>query len=169
MAFQCILVSLDESDLGQQVFQQALELAIACRAQLHLLHVLQPLSPTLDLGAEAMAGGMSDLGSYPLFSDPGVWEAQNQSQKDHAQGWLTRYLEQAHHAGVVVEWSCPTGEPGSSICTLARTLQADLIVIGRRGLSGLAEVMVGSVSNYVTHHAPCSVLVVQAIAHSSHA
>ncbi len=39
---------------------------------------------------------------------------------------------------------------------------ADLIVLGRRGRTGLAEALLGSVSNYVLHHAPCSVLVVQA-------
>ncbi|NEO65320.1 MAG: universal stress protein, partial [Moorea sp. SIO4G2] len=39
-----------------------------------------------------------------------------------------------------------------------------LIVLGRRGLGGLKEMVLGSVSNYVVHHAPCSVLVVQGVA-----
>jgi nucleotide-binding universal stress UspA family protein len=47
---------------------------------------------------------------------------------------------------------------------VARTWNADLIVIGRRGLRGLAEMFLGSVSNHVIHHAHCSVLVVQGIA-----
>ncbi|WP_442949349.1 universal stress protein [Nostoc sp.] len=38
---------------------------------------------------------------------------------------------------------------------------ADLIVLGRRGLKGFAELLAGSVSNHVVHHSPCSVLVVQ--------
>ena len=41
--------------------------------------------------------------------------------------------------------------------------EADLIVIGRRGHQGLSEILLGSVSNYVVHHAPCSVLVVQGV------
>ncbi len=38
---------------------------------------------------------------------------------------------------------------------------ADLIVVGRRGRSGLSELILGSASNYVLHHAPCSVLTLQ--------
>ncbi|CCQ49032.1 hypothetical protein CWATWH8502_2292 [Crocosphaera watsonii WH 8502] len=37
----------------------------------------------------------------------------------------------------------------------------DVIVMGHRGISGLQEFFLGSVSNYVLHHAPCSVLIVQ--------
>ena len=36
-----------------------------------------------------------------------------------------------------------------------------MIVVGSRGLKGLKEMFLGSVSNYVTHHAPCSVLIVR--------
>jgi glycosyltransferase involved in cell wall biosynthesis len=41
---------------------------------------------------------------------------------------------------------------------------ADLVVMGRRGLSGIKEMFLGSVSNYIIHHVPCSVLIVQGIA-----
>jgi nucleotide-binding universal stress UspA family protein len=44
---------------------------------------------------------------------------------------------------------------------MARSWPADLIVIGRRGRTGLKEALMGSVSNYVVHHAPCTVMVVQ--------
>jgi nucleotide-binding universal stress UspA family protein len=57
--------------------------------------------------------------------------------------------------------------PGRVICDLARGLQSDLIVVGRRGLTGLSEILMGSVSNYVTHYAPCSVLTVQGSRSSS--
>jgi nucleotide-binding universal stress UspA family protein len=162
MTFQNILVSLDESDLGAQVFQQALALAVACHARLHLLSVLQPISPVIDVGPEAMIGGMSDLGSYPLFSDPRVWESQVKSQQAHTQQWMNQYLAQVRQAGLEGDVLSPSGEPGPAICEVAEQLQADLVVIGRRGLSGLTEAFMGSVSNYVTHHASCSVLVVQA-------
>jgi nucleotide-binding universal stress UspA family protein len=162
MAFQNILVSLDESDLGLQVFQAALELAITCQARLHLLSALQPISPVVDVGPEAMMGGMSDLGSYPFFADPRVWESQVESQQAHTQNWMNQYLTQAQQAGIEGDCLSPTGEPGPAVCEAAAQLQVDLIVIGRRGLSGLTEAFMGSVSNYVTHHASCSVLVIQA-------
>ncbi|MGF1516635.1 MAG: universal stress protein, partial [Nodosilinea sp.] len=52
--------------------------------------------------------------------------------------------------------------PGRVICTLAKTWAADLIVVGSHRRKGLSELFLGSVSNYVMHHAPCSVLVVDA-------
>ena len=62
--------------------------------------------------------------------------------------------------GIPTESKCEVGHPGSLIRDLAMNWSADLIVMGRRGLSGLQEVFLGSVSNYILHHAPCSVLIV---------
>jgi nucleotide-binding universal stress UspA family protein len=44
---------------------------------------------------------------------------------------------------------------------MAKSWQADLIVLGRRGLKGISEIFLGSVSNYIVHQALCSVLIVQ--------
>ncbi len=44
---------------------------------------------------------------------------------------------------------------------MARAWSADLILVGSRGLKGLKEMFLGSVGNYVTHHAPCSALIVR--------
>jgi nucleotide-binding universal stress UspA family protein len=63
--------------------------------------------------------------------------------------------------GIMAESSYQTGDPGTNICDLARSWGADLIVLGRRGLKGFAELLAGSVSNHGVHHAPCSVLVAQ--------
>jgi len=53
------------------------------------------------------------------------------------------------------------GEPGREICALAQEWSADLILLGRRGMQGLGELLLGSVSNFVMHRANCAVLVVQ--------
>ncbi|NJN72511.1 MAG: universal stress protein [Limnothrix sp. RL_2_0] len=53
------------------------------------------------------------------------------------------------------------GESREEICIAAKEWNADMVVIGRRGLKGLSEILLGSVSNYIVHHAPCSVMVVQ--------
>ncbi|WP_390691905.1 universal stress protein [Aetokthonos hydrillicola] len=68
---------------------------------------------------------------------------------------------QADEAGVTVEIEQCSGTPGKTICDVARTWNADLIIVGRRGYSGMREIFLGSVSNYVLHHAPCSVLSIQ--------
>ncbi|NEO26944.1 MAG: universal stress protein, partial [Kamptonema sp. SIO4C4] len=75
--------------------------------------------------------------------------------------WLKPYYQKAADAGVQVEMQCQVGSPGPLIRDLAKKWEADLIIMGRRGRSGLAEVLLGSVSNYVLHHVHCSVCVVQ--------
>ncbi len=74
---------------------------------------------------------------------------------------LQSLAEEATQAGVKTEWGQSLGYPGRNICESAQTWSADLILLGSRGLTGLKEMFLGSVSNYVTHHAPCSVLIVR--------
>ena len=69
--------------------------------------------------------------------------------------------EEATKAEVKTEFKQTFGYPGRNICELAQTWSAELIVVGSRGLTGLKEMFLGSISNYVTHHAPCSVLIVR--------
>lgn len=74
---------------------------------------------------------------------------------------LRSRTRKAMAAGVSTEFTQLAGSPGKTICDLASDWGADLIVMGRRGRSGLSELILGSVSNYVLHHARCSVLTVQ--------
>ena len=53
------------------------------------------------------------------------------------------------------------GEAGHEITNLARELDADIIVVGTHGRSGLGRVLLGSIATNVTKHAPCSVLIVR--------
>jgi nucleotide-binding universal stress UspA family protein len=58
-----------------------------------------------------------------------------------------------------VETHARFGAPAEVLCDLAAHLQADLIVVGNRGMKG-GRRFLGSVPNTVSHHAPCSVLIV---------
>jgi nucleotide-binding universal stress UspA family protein len=51
-------------------------------------------------------------------------------------------------------------DPSDAICETARAVEADLIVVGNRGMKGMRRVL-GSVPNSVAHHAPCDVLIVE--------
>jgi nucleotide-binding universal stress UspA family protein len=62
--------------------------------------------------------------------------------------------------GVEAEPHARKGDPADAIIDLAEELGIDLIVVGNKGLSGARRFLLGSVSNKVSHHAPCSVLIV---------
>ncbi len=159
MTFDRILVGLDRSELSQTVFAQSLALAQAFQAQLHLCCVLV-LEPLGDVGGSPMAL-MPGLDSYSSFTDQTLWHEQTQAQINQTETWLNTYCQTAINQGVSTEFSHHIGDPGHMLCELAQSWQADVIVVGRRGRSGLAEVLLGSISNHVVHHASCSVLVVQ--------
>jgi nucleotide-binding universal stress UspA family protein len=65
-------------------------------------------------------------------------------------------------APVPMEQCVLEGEPGREICALAATIGADVVVVGTRHSSPVTRAVLGSVSAYVVHHAPCPVLVVPA-------
>lgn len=157
MMFKKILVALDRSEIGQHVFEEALGLAKLTQASLMLLHVLSPEeegSPYVPM--------LSNLDYYPGLTSQSFELYQNQWDTFKNQGiqMLQSFCAQANTAGVTTEFTQNIGNPGRIICDLARNYDADLIVMGRRGRSGVMELFLGSVSNYVLHHAPCSVHVV---------
>ena len=52
-------------------------------------------------------------------------------------------------------------EPGAAIVSAAKDWNADLIVVGSHGHGFLGRMVLGSVSDFVVHNAPCSVMVVR--------
>ncbi|MFE4104642.1 universal stress protein [Almyronema epifaneia] len=152
-----ILVALDKSDLSQVALQEAIALAKALEAKLLLLHVLS--------GNEPGYPETPALPSLPYYSefDESLWRNYRQTCQEFSnryREWLSWETEAARSAGVTADYDQISGQPGRTICDFAKNWQADLIVIGSRQRAGLSELLLGSVSNYVMHHAPCSVLIV---------
>lgn len=155
--FKKILVALDRSEIGQQVFDQALALAKVTGASLMLLHVLsaeEEGSPYVPI--------LSNFDYYPGLGAQSFeyYQQQWESFKNEGLQMLQAFSAQANTVGVNAEFTQNLGLPGRNICQVAASWGADLIVMGRRGRAGLAELFLGSVSNYVLHHAPCSVQIV---------
>lgn len=157
--FEKILVTMDMSEKANDVFKAALSLAKQHQAKLMLLHVLSaeeensPLPVPPDLKA-----------IYPAQGNDLTLESWRKQWEDFEQGglaMLNRRVQEAKEQGIITNYKQIYGNPARTICKTAQQWQANLIVIGRRGRSGLREILLGSVSNYVLHHAPCSVLIVQ--------
>ncbi|KAF3884653.1 MULTISPECIES: universal stress protein [Nostocales] len=155
--FKKILIALDCSDAGKYVFEQGFTLAKMAGSSLLLLHVLSN---------EEEGSPYIPVSTFEYY--PAMWEQVSDFHQQEWDRWKNKGVEmlralcaQANIADVNTEFRQIPGNPSRVICDLAQSWNADLIIIGRRGHSGLAELLLGSVSNYVLHHAPCSVHVVQ--------
>ena len=159
--FKKILVALDRSQMNQQVFEEALDLAMKNHANLMLLHVLsseEENSPLMPI--------YSSLNYYPELTRTELYQKEWNEFRDEGIKILQYYTNIATSAGVEAGFTQNLGSPGRTICEFARNWNADLIVLGRRSRSKLAEFFLGSVSNYVLHRAHSSVLIIEEKNHS---
>jgi nucleotide-binding universal stress UspA family protein len=151
--FHKILVAIDESEQSDLVIAQAILLAEALKAQLRFFHVL--------------SSAEEDFPSYPFaltnvgfVVDEAVYQELMQRYAQERQEFEQRHLDrlraivhQASQSNIAADQCLAYGNPGKEICQMAKDWESDVILIGRRGRSGLQEMVLGSVSNYVLHHA----------------
>jgi nucleotide-binding universal stress UspA family protein len=158
MSFKKILVAIDRSPRAADIFQQALDLAQQNQASLMIYH-----APNREDWGDTWPLVQTGIGVYPAVAEElyQLQEERLQQTIKQSRVWLQSFCQKAMDQGISVEFDCEVQAPGVRICQLANSWGADLIILGRRGRSGLAEMVLGSVSNHVVHHAPCSVLVTQ--------
>ncbi len=156
--FKKILVAVENNQIGNLVFDEALALAKATNASLMLVHVMSPYS---DRSVNPIS--MDPYSFYPAMHSEALTQTLKQwdGLKQESIDFLNFLCRSAADEGVTVEFTQNFGDPGRIICEMARNWQAEVIILGRRGRVGLSEFFLGSVSNYVLHHAPCSVLAIQ--------
>jgi nucleotide-binding universal stress UspA family protein len=66
----------------------------------------------------------------------------------------------ARRDGVDVHTHPVQGDPSDAILNVAERIDADLIIVGNKGMTGARRFILSSVPNNISHHAPCSVLIV---------
>ena len=82
--------------------------------------------------------------------------------RDAAENVLIRSARHAEEAGVEgVEWEAHAGHPADVMLDVAKDRGVDLIVVGNRGMGGTRRFFLGGVADKVSHHAPCSVMIVK--------
>ncbi|MEB3290854.1 MAG: universal stress protein [Leptolyngbya sp.] len=146
--FNVVLIALDHSPFDQQVMATARQLRLADGATVVFVHVLPY--------AEDTAG--QDV-SRPLPPD-----------HDFPHGQLEQHLRAcaAHledsDSAIEPAFEIVQGDAEVEIIRLANIHQADLILLGSRGLTGVDRILAGSVSSQVVAEAPCSVMVVKPLA-----
>lgn len=144
--FKSIVVGTDGSETAAEAVRQAVELA------------------------KAVGAGVSIVSAYEPVPSQRLKEVRRETPEDmqwaiNARGEVDQTLEEAaqpaRDAGVPVELCARQGDPADAILDVAEEREADLIVVGNKGMTGAKRFLLGSVPNKVSHHAPCSVLVIR--------
>jgi nucleotide-binding universal stress UspA family protein len=143
--FESILVGTDGSDAAGAAVLRAVQLAAALGARLHIVSAYEPV-PERHLRIERVH----------VPSDVQV------NMRGEVLALLESVRRDARTAGVSqIETFARVGDAAGAILDVAEEQGTDLIVVGNKGMTGATRFLLGSVPNKVSHHAPCSVLIVR--------
>jgi nucleotide-binding universal stress UspA family protein len=135
-----IVVGTDGSETSTAAVAEAIDLGRRLDDALVFVSVAEPVSDA--------------------FGDP-LWQQKVTKSLRRARRALARAREQAERAGVRAEYELLEGRPAETLVELAQSRNADLIVVGTRGLAGLVGSLLGSVSTAVIRRATRPVVVVR--------
>jgi nucleotide-binding universal stress UspA family protein len=146
LMFRSIVVGTDGSDTASQAVRQAVDLARSLGASVELVSAYEPISE--QRLAEERRNAPSDM----------QWAI---SPREDVDATLESAASVAREASVPVSVYAREGDPADAILDVAEEQNADLIIVGNKGMTGAKRFLLGSVPNKVSHHAPCSVLIIR--------
>jgi nucleotide-binding universal stress UspA family protein len=144
--FQSIVVGTDGSETAKKAVAAAADLAGLVGAKLDIVSAYEPVS-NQRLREEARQAP-SDT----------QWTI---NPREDVEATLDDARESIGETGVAIETFAREGDPADAILDVAEERGADLIVVGNKGMTGAKRFLLGSVPNKVSHHAPCSVLIIR--------
>jgi nucleotide-binding universal stress UspA family protein len=145
--FGRIVVGTDGSETAAEAVRQATELAKLSNARLDIVSAFEPI-PQQRVRAEAReAPGDVQYEIGPREDVNLILEGASGDAKKEG-------LDE-------VQTHAREGDPADAILDVAEEINADLIVVGNKGMTGARRFLLGSVPNKVSHHAPCSVIIVR--------
>lgn len=139
---QSIIVGTDGSPSAEVAVRRAIEVAKGSGAVVHLVTAFPDVPSYRERIASSAKRDPINLGEV-------------------AESVLARAAGEFTSQGVDVETSAREGDAAQVILDVAQEQKADLIVVGARGLTGFERFLLGSVSSKLSHHAPCSVMIVR--------
>lgn len=146
MTFARIVVGTDGSGTATDAVRQAVDVARHHQATLIVVSAHEPVPES------RLARERRDIPSDLAHIAGG---------RDEARTALSDAATLATDAGVEVETVARQGDPADALLDLAEERDADLIVVGSKGMRGSKRFLLGSVPNKVSHHAQCSILIVR--------
>jgi len=143
-----VLIGVDDSPHSEQAIDYVLEATWPKGCRFVVLSAVEPIftSPAESTAADAIEQLM---------------ESQEKYHREIAQGAAKRLGGE----GLVAEARVVVGDARAALLDAARTLPANLLVVGSHGRTGIKKLLLGSVASHVVTHAPCSVLVVRSKEH----
>ena len=151
---QLLLIGDDQSDLGTQAIDTALDMAHSHgHTDVHVLYAI-----------ELIVDPLNPYAGIPAISAKEQLGHERERVQARVQAAVTRHKELRVHA---VEAHTSVGDPARSLVDLAAALDADLIVVGTHGRTGFSRAIVGSVAERVVRHAGCPVTVIRPKAHDA--
>jgi nucleotide-binding universal stress UspA family protein len=139
---EAIVVGTDGSETAKEAVNEAVRLAKAFGAELHVVSAYKPLRGAHVSGAPEGAAR--------------VWQPLPDSR---VEAILQEAAAAVRLRDVPVKTHTSEDEPADALLSVASQVNAHLIVVGNRGMQGARRVL-GSVPNKVAHHASCNVLIV---------
>ena len=146
--FRSIVVGTDGSETAAKAVNEAIDLAKALGAGISLVSAYEPV-PKARLREEARQTPADLQGMV--------------NPREEVDTPLNDAADIVRNAGLEVEPFAREGDPADAILDVAEERSADLIVVGNKGMTGARRFLLGSVPNKVSHHAPCSVLIVRTV------
>jgi nucleotide-binding universal stress UspA family protein len=144
--FRSIVVGTDGSETAQKAVDAAVELARLSGAQLELVSAYEPVS---------RARLRDEKRHVPADLQ---WMV---NPREDVDATLADAAERVAEDGVEARTYAREGDPADAILDVAEELGSDLIVVGNKGMTGAKRFLLGSVPNKVSHHAPCSVMIIR--------
>ncbi len=144
--FTRIVVGTDGSETAAEAVRQAAELARMTGAQLSVVSAYAPISErkVKDTQRDAPPDVQYEIGP-----------------REDVNLILDAAAATVRKEGVEVQTHPVEADPAEAILNVAEETKADLIVVGNKGMTGARRFLLGSVPNNVSHHAPCSVMIVR--------
>ena len=144
--FGSIVVGTDGSETAGEAVRQAVELAKAVGAKVNLVSAFQPV------GNQRLREERQQVpGDLQWMVNP----------REDVSDTLEEAAGRLRETGIQVETHAREGDPADAILDVAEEEGADLIVVGNKGMTGAKRFLLGSVPNKVSHHAPCSVMIIR--------
>jgi nucleotide-binding universal stress UspA family protein len=144
---ETVLVGTDGSDTAAVAVARAIEVARGLGAKLQIVSAYEPV-PEGRLRQEAMRAPRDR-----------AWTV---NPREDVLALLESAARDARAAGIEqVETFARVGDGADAILDVAEEQRCELIVVGNKGMTGATRFLLGSVPNKVSHHAPCSVMIVR--------